>query len=494
MNCKGLSQENCLPPCGFVNGEKRKYCRIKTRKIDKNCKGLSQENCIPPCSYINGKIRKYCKTANVKTVKTVKIVKSSTSARKKIGNFILKNRDNITSHFLTSVCSDSGVCIAFGKESEKIKTFFDNFVFHYKKNQRELSKGANGIVYEIEYERLKYKAYTIIKTAQKKTSDNLIYEYLVGMLYINKYYKKFPCFLETYNWCIKPNNPNKFYTTTDIKELVSISCVKPTEIGIQIEYLKNANTLKSMLTSSDFWEFDILPVLFQIYFPLCCLGDTFTHYDLHYNNVLLFTPVKDHYIHYHYHGDKTTSFKSRYITKIIDYGRCYFKTDKSSLDIRKEVCLDPLCNASGKCGRNLGYGFLMEPHEVRSSHINSSIPNISHDLRLLYLISGQYKKMGILKPLYRTFTNQTNVNITDVFFKSIIYGDKTGPTYGTKENKIGGFPVITNNINDALLFLLNICSTDGFIKSNNDFYNPLKKIGDLHIYKDGRNMEFIPAP
>lgn len=491
MICKGLLRENCVPPCSYVNGEKRKYCRSRKVSAPKGeCKGLAQENCFPPCSYVN-KTRKYCK----KSTKGIKRSKKKAEEARKIGNFMMRKRDKNTSLFLKTVCSDSGVCIAFGKETEKIKKFFDNFVFNYKKSQRRISEGANGVIYEIKYEKLDYKAYTIIKIAKKK-ADNLIYEYLVGMLFINTCYKKFPCFLETYNWCVNPTTSRPtFSTSVDIKKIINTSCKNPTDIGIQLEYLKNAVTIKSMLNDVDFWKNDILPVLFQIYFPLCCLDDTFTHYDLHTNNVLLFTPMKDSYIQYHYHAEKVISFKTRYISKIIDYGRSFFKTPTvSSVNIRDEVCRDASCNVTTLCGKDLGYRFLMDPHMVLppdSNYINSSISNKSHDLRLLFLISYYYKNIAReLNSLYSTFTGRTKVNITDIFLKKIVFGKNR---YGTKEMNGSEFPVSTINIHDALLFLTRICSTDGFIKNNDDFYDPFKKIGDLHIYADGRNMEFIPS-
>ena len=511
MDCKGLTEEHCVPPCKYVNGEKRKYCmtsKIKAMRKSvkkpksleaKDCKGLSRENCLEPeCKYINGEKRKYCMNSK-KQAKTLKIPLNLEKAKNKIGNFMLKKRHNITSHFLTKVCNDSGVCIAFGKETEKIKNFFDHFVFNYKQSMKELSKGANGIVYEIEYERLNYKAYTIMKTAQKRSSDNLIYEYLVGMLFINKFYKKFPCFLETYNWCLMPTIPNPpfFSTSLDLKLLIKTSCKIPTDVGIQVEYLKSPKTIKSVLhTSLPFWSNDLLQVLFQVYFPLAILGDTFTHYDLHYNNVLLYVPVADHYIQYHYHGTETITFKTQYITKIIDYGRCHFKIDGiNSLLIREEVCITPDCNKKTVCGNEIGYGFLKRANDKDLNHINSSVSNTSHDLRLLYYVSQFYTNVSAsLHSVYDTFSKQKNGrNTVDTFFENIIYSGpkKGGHVYGTKQIKTKGYPKKCNNINDAVLFLINICSSPGFKIHNDTCYNdPSKKLGDLLIYSDGRNMEF----
>ena len=125
---------------------------------------------------------------------------ANTDAQQKIKTFMLTNRDKIKSQFLKSVCSDSGVCIAFGTESNNIKKFFDNFItFQYvvPPIMRIGNVSNNGFINQISYEREGYKAYTILKSSLNKVSDNLLYEYLVGQ-YINKMTVIFPCFLETY--------------------------------------------------------------------------------------------------------------------------------------------------------------------------------------------------------------------------------------------------------------------------------------------------------
>ena len=44
-----------------------------------------------------------------------------------VQRFMNKTKHKRIARFLLSVCSDSGVCIAFGKEINKIKAFFGNF-------------------------------------------------------------------------------------------------------------------------------------------------------------------------------------------------------------------------------------------------------------------------------------------------------------------------------------------------------------------------------
>lgn len=58
--------------------------------------------------------------------------------------------------------------------------------------------------------------------------------------------------------------------------------------------------------------------------PLATLANTFTHYDLHPSNVLLCEPVLGKYYKYILNDRTVVEFKSKYIVKIIDYGRSFF--------------------------------------------------------------------------------------------------------------------------------------------------------------------------
>ena len=147
--------------------------------------------------------------------------------------------------------------------------------------------------------------------------------------------------------------------------------------------------------------------------PLAMNVNTFTHYDLHLENVLLYEPVKGKYIQYHYHLNANTeiTFKCCYIAKIIDYGRSYFVdkyspniVTKTSSNIRYKVCNIKACDSSeSKCGDDYGYGILApEDPPGNFFFISSSTRNMSHDLRLLYEIKMYYmrniqnKKMKML--------------------------------------------------------------------------------------------------
>ena len=424
---------------------------------------------------------------------------ANTDAQQKIKTFMLTNRDKIKSQFLKSVCSDSGVCIAFGTESNNIKKFFDNFItFQYvvPPIMRIGNVSNNGFINQISYEREGYKAYTILKSSLNKVSDNLLYEYLVGQ-YINKMTVIFPCFLETYG-IYKYNTEQDFAYVKDNTNItnnifkdnltylsnptIAQGCKDAQYLAILIQHLSNAKTMFQVMKDplEIYFKYDLLNVLYQIYFPLSVMGSNFTHYDLHANNILLYEPVKNKYIQYYYHPKDeeqytVTSFKCRYIVKIIDYGRAYFKDETTdSMKIYNEVCNTPECGGSA-CGVDNGFKLLL-PEQFPGSwyYVSSQKPNISHDMRLLDTI--KYSNY----PLYPEVTE---------LLKDLNYETQ----FGTKE--ITDYtPDVINNVHDVLDALDQIINMDKWIKQNDFLYSKLsfEKLGDLHIYEDGRPMNFIP--
>lgn len=101
--------------------------------------------------------------------------------------------------FLNTVCSDSGVCLAFGKEKDKLERFFEFNSFAYAKpvQKRIGNPSQNGFVREVHYEREGYHADAILKSSIKKTSDSLTYEYMIGKS-LNRVNRWLPSFVETY--------------------------------------------------------------------------------------------------------------------------------------------------------------------------------------------------------------------------------------------------------------------------------------------------------
>jgi len=319
-----------------------------------------------------------------------------------------KDLENIYVVDFKKFCPNSGVCISLAQYAEQIKNYFLGFSnFTLVTSVRKIgNNSSNGFVHEILYERDGYTAKSILKSTNSAFADNLLYEYLVGQ-YINKKYDIFPCFIRTYAW-FKYNsytdwkkiskstsitssdlinsmtkdrdllktiteskeescfNDKKDQSTkrqcTVIEYLLGFACKNSEYLSILIEHI-DSKALKNMLDDNS--EFitnnEILYVLYQIYMVLATIADEFTHYDLHTGNVLVYEPVRGKYIDYIYklkNGD-IVQFKSKYIAKIIDYGRSYFN-DPSNKDISgsSKKIYDKICNNVNDCG-DIGddYGF-----------------------------------------------------------------------------------------------------------------------------------------
>ena len=404
------------------------------------------------------------------------------TAGRTIKKFMKTHRSKIQLRFLNTICSDSNVCIAFGKECKKIRFFFDDFDFNLlSKPPKVVGSSSNGTVQLLTYEKDKYLANAIFKTSNKESADNLNYEAIVGM-FINKQKLRFPCFLETYG-LFRNENLNAIgkdinhYKKIDINiENLIISCEKPLSISILIENIKESKTLKDTLMSltsqyTNFMNFELLYILYQIYAPLSMLCEVFTHYDLHYSNVMLYEPVKGKHIEYHYHyGAREVIFNSGYLVKIIDYGRCFFEDEQTGYNPR-DIYKD-LCDSENEgrdcyyCGEDGGFTWL-DPNPTH--HISSQKRNMSHDLRLIHMLKG-------FAPTY-------NANLLQLI-QNTLYTEQFGTPEITAQNDAQ-----ICNVNDAALKMENLIKTEYFQKYND--YDPDLKLGEMHIYSDGRPMKYI---
>ena len=432
-------------------------------------------------------------------------------ASKKISDFMLKNKSKITLNFLKTICSDSGMCISFGTEVNKINKFFDNFInFNYAVSPiKTIGKvSLNGFVKEIKYSRNGYDSYAVLKSAANVSADNLMYEYQVGIDFINTQNKIFSCFLETYGLFFydddKKWGDSKFKKNMDAEELLdgltalhkvdySVGCSQSKYLAVLIQHINGAKSLNDFMKEtflnpdknekSFVANYELFNLLYQVYMPLSTLAQAFTHHDLHTNNVLLYEPIKGSYITYHYHLKSriTIIVKSKYIVKIIDYGRNYFKNNLiNSKDVYKEVCNTPECNPD--CGKLKGFINLAPEKTPGSAHYNSvQQRNISADLRLLYLIDKEY-----LKRFRITILPQVTS-----FYSSVVFD---GP-YGTPEIIFPPTPLQRKicNVKNACQALQNIIYSSSFQTENDNYYDKLNKIGDFHIYEDGRPMTFTKS-
>jgi hypothetical protein len=444
-----------------------------------------------------------------------KKLKASSTIRK----FMKSNPVKMRRNFLMSVCQDSGECIAVGKEMKTIRDYFEGFSdFYYLDSEspaKQIGKvSGNGFVKELKYTRGGYSSYAILKSSQKPESDNLVYEYEVGQ-YINKMCNYFPCLLETYalyfyidhaSWRVFQitskklelihtlKNGLKKETNIDYKK----ACRKSKYAAILIQHIKDATTLNDLLTSSpplpslaNFVNGELVLILFQIYYTLSQLSSTFTHYDLHSNNVLVYTVKNSKYIQYHYHTDEglVTSFKSKYIVKIIDYGRSFF--DDKDEDINsKKILEEQLCKlkeCEPGCGEKFGFKYLINDIILNRNHfyLDSALPNPSYDLRLLYLV-GETRNVKTL------IVDETYQQV----FESLVYGDDLPPKYkryGTRHLPDGFESGKIQTVNDAFYAFERLLQSGSFIADVEDEYSGFTKLGDLHVYGKNKAMKYKAA-
>jgi hypothetical protein len=491
----------------------------KKNKCFSNCRLFEKAECNPPrCKFVNGQTLKYCRLSHnykmkkpaCNVTRRIKKKEQSAHAKKVIETLVKRSKKH-----LAFICSDSGNCIAFGRNIAEINTFFKGFTdFTYAISPINQigALSENGFVIEIPYEKEGYNAYAILKSAKKRSSDNLVYEYLVGIKYVNRIMKQFPCFLETYGLYYYPSpvewtamsGTGPVLSSSEkklaLKQLLlqssidySKACRESQYAAILIQHLKNVKTIHEytyLNKYNNFMKRDMLYVLFIIYHTLASISKEFTHYDLHDSNVLVYEPENGKYIKYHYHhkdGTETT-FHSPYIPKIIDYGRSFF--DNGNLNSKKiydKICLENDCKP--ECGERVGFTWL-DPKPTLT--ISSSKKNESHDLRLLKTIATNMELVQMLStgpvPTLATFVETNKV------LRKVVYGvsitDPAEKMYGTKENLKITNPKIYN-VKGAYLALKEVIHTREVIAENDmNYYRPDDLIGTLHIYEDGTSMKY----
>lgn len=325
-------------------------------------------------------------------------------------------KDEIQKKLLNILCSNSGECITFGRFTEVLENYFENLDLKYLINPitRIGKPSVNGFVNELIFQKEQYKIYTILKSTIQTTSDNLLYEYIVGNKFINYFTNKFPCFLKTYklySYSSKSvyNNlfENKINDSNIIKNngliskdfdvnknnIINSSCVDPSSLCILIQYIETPITLHDFLTEKGkdpyTMNIDLLQILLQIYLPLAKLMKIFTHNDLHTNNILLYKVPNNQYIQMTYQLDSIDIvFKTKYIVKIIDYGRCYFNnkiinySSKNFYDEIKSMQYYLNCNKL----KNVGYKWFHKNIDYKSYYISSLIANPSKDLWTAFIV------------------------------------------------------------------------------------------------------------
>ncbi len=286
-------------------------------------------------------------------------------------------------------------------------------------------------------------------------------------------------------------------------EYVKKSCMNPYLTAVLVQYISNPITLSHYLSRmiGDQYVFivELVHILYQIYSVLAACAYDFTHYDLHLNNVLLYEIPDGKYITMKYYDitDKIIEFKTKYIVKIIDYGRCF--------TIDAEKLHDKICNSSPPCENELtdnigcgyknGYKHFIYRAFEKGSYISSLTQNVSHDLRL---VSNIHKAFPNQYYEYDGDSKEIEDRLVEVYdiFTSIEYRG----FYGTPEI-LPGEPIndrgdlqsedIIYNVFDMHWRLLHMVDKEYRVNENNKYYQNMESAGKMEITLDrSRDLKF----
>ena len=357
---------------------------------------------------------------------------------------------------------------------------------------------------------------------QEGKPDNLYYEYLVGQC-VNKLSLYFPNFVKTFSAGMyrKPEYHEYFNSGCETKDLVTLpdkfitminpinadnieqniinSCNKWSQMVLITQWIpihaSIADFLPKIVVGQDPLLIEYIKLLYIIYLTLSSLKDTFTHYDLHEENILLTKVPNNKYISliYHLPNGETRVINTKYIPVFIDYGRSYVNCDSPILN-SKEI-FNIVCNNEKqcpiRCGDYSGYSFSgnIKPDgtfgDTNSDdyYINSAKRNMSHDLRLISDIKSNY--------------HFSNLNSSIKFirlWKNFISNLNYSNTFGTPEsiNVSQSSESLIYNVVRAHEELDKIILEPSFVAMDNiEILN--EKFGNINIMTD-MSSEFIFTP
>ena len=115
--------------------------------------------------------------------------------------------------------------------------------------------------------------------------------------------------------------------------------------------------------------------------------------------------------------------------------------------------------------------------------MSAQIHNQSHDLRLLNMLVNPAKNK---KP--DEIITEHNPDLFDIIKKV-----KYQLVYGTEEKTKSGLPKHIQNVSDAAKSLEAFIRKPSTVAENEKHYANRVKMGDMHIYYDGRPLEFHTA-
>jgi len=385
------------------------------------------------------------------------------SASRKIKNAIRHSK-----LFLTQVCKIPGQCLALGRYTDELNSFFEYTTFKYsvESPQVEINAGGSGYIYEIEYNRNGYTSYAALKTALPG-SDSLFYEYIVGRQFINAVNLQFPCFISTYGLYYGEYNGQLNSLELQNELNYAKACDRTEETVILIQHVAKSKQILhyTLHHNTTFLKKELLPLLYIVYHALASLSKQFTHYDLSEQNVILLElPEPIEYVY------ENVRFCSKYIPKIIDYARSFFNNGKTnSKQVYDMICRTPECNQISPCGDEIGFGWL---NPTPWAMISSQVKNESHDLRLLHSLKLSHQ------------ASQASWGALDTLLSKVVYGQGVSPEraqYGTVEH-LSSIPHKIMNVTDAKMELEHL-----LIKTPPSS----KKIMGRLIIRTGLPMEYV---
>jgi hypothetical protein len=315
------------------------------------------------------------------------------------------------------------------KEKEIIEKYdFNRYDLFITPINRVGNPSANGFVNKIFIKNLKdnKKFVTIMKNSVSRDADNNYYEYVTGRC-INKLKKYFPNFIYTFRFLnlnseLKEGLKNSNFTNvkkfedSESKEnednLLSYKnigngCKNNDKASIMIEYIQNSLSIDELLKDNEFnanKNVEVFNILFQLYALLSSLKDIYTHYDLHYNNVMFVKVPDNKVVSITYTiNDKHYLIFTHFIPVIIDYGRSHIsclklneskETNLINSKLFSEIaCENPECNSKAKPYCNMYNSGLIvdrDSNESYSKHENFYSIDVRHtnqtiDLRFINL-------------------------------------------------------------------------------------------------------------
>jgi hypothetical protein len=389
----------------------------------------------------------------------------------------------------------------------EIEAFFENMSIKYMQGSNYIIHIEPGnVVRMVEYNRI-YTSKTYPRgiilahhgvLKYNTATDNLVYEYLAGVCCVNNLSTMFPIFVDTYavysidDTLKKQIRQFKNISGTVLKKYLhevpiniisnyAEMCRLYKYLCLSIQHCPNLITLGKLSKIQNI-NIELGIILFQIYYTLSECKHVYTHYDLHTENAGVIELEKDYCIQYIYNFVDNSGklriikFKSKYIVKILDYGRSYFigtlpdKTIIRSSDILKHIPYTPECNPPNK------HGFYDDPKYF----INPSVPNHSHDLRLLHSIKedlGSIPELSHLSKNMLTYKNDFGTpSLSDSNSDNMIYSVTDAANVLAK--------TITRVHNKT---------RNSIIGRSEILYSKNKCLGTMQIFGLLKPMTFLPA-